>query len=460
MCRAAAPASAPASGIVPFLLADIGEGITECEITQWYLFVKEGDEIAQFDKICEVQSDKAAVEISSRFDGKIAKLYYKIGDMAKVGAPLVDIAVEGDDAVAEAAPSAAAPAAAPTPVATPAAAVAATPVAAAVVDSDRVVFATPAVRRLAREHNLDLRQVPATGKGDRILKEDVLRFMDSSSVPPAKPAAARSAPIAAPVAATPVSVSSAADELRPLTAIQKAMFKQMTKSLTIPHFGYADEIRMDALTQLRSHVNASLHKSPKGTHPFSKVSYMPFLMKSFSLALQQFPLLNSQLVLDPTNADPATAFASAKMLYRTRHNISIAMDTPNGLIVPNIKDVQSKTVLEIAADLHRLQEAGKKSSIAAADLQGGTITLSNIGAVGGTYMGPVVVTSEVCIVALGKTARVPRFKGDSDVVEAHNIMPVSFAADHRVVDGASVARFVQLWKSYIESPMTMLAQLK
>ncbi|KAJ3370633.1 hypothetical protein GGF31_003947 [Allomyces arbusculus] len=448
-----------ADGVVPFLLADIGEGITECEITQW--FVKEGDEIAQFDKICEVQSDKAAVEISSRFDGKITKLHYPVGAMAKVGSPLVDIQLEGHDAsaaapapAAESAQAAAAPAPAAAPTATPAAAA---PASAPAPISDGPVFATPAVRRVARENNVDLRLVRGTGKAGRVLKEDVLRFVQNGSVaespaPAATPRAADPAPAAA-APATPV----AAGEAVPLTMMQKAMFKSMTRSLSIPHFGYADEIELDALMAVRAEINAQLQAMGDAA-PVPKISYMPLFIKAYSLALTEFPLLNSQLVVDATAANPET---SAKLVSRPQHNISIAMDTPNGLMVPNIKNVQSKSVLEVAAEMARLQVAGQKGQLAQADLTGGTITLSNIGAIGGTYMSPVVVTSELCIAALGKVARVPKFaSGKSNEVVARHAMPVSFSADHRVVDGATVARFAQRWKQYLEHPMTMLAAMK
>ncbi|KNE61899.1 hypothetical protein AMAG_07168 [Allomyces macrogynus ATCC 38327] len=439
-----------ADGVVPFLLADIGEGITECEITQW--FVKEGDEIAQFDKICEVQSDKAAVEISSRFDGKITKLHYPVGAMAKVGSPLVDIQLEGHDASA-AAPAPAAPVPATAPAAAPAAAA---PAAAPAPISDGPVFATPAVRRVARENNVDLRLVRGTGKAGRVLKEDVLRFVQNGSVaespaPAAAPRAAAPAPVAAPAAA-PV-----AGEVAPLTMMQKAMFKSMSRSLSIPHFGYADEIELDALMAVRAEINAQLQAMGDAA-PVPKISYMPLFIKAYSLALTEFPLLNSQLVVDAMAANPET---SAKLVSRPQHNVSIAMDTPNGLMVPNIKNVQTKSVLDVAADMARLQAAGQKGQLAQADLTGGTITLSNIGAIGGTYMSPVVVTSELCIAALGKVARVPKFaSGKSNEVVARHAMPVSFSADHRVVDGATVARFAQRWKQYLEHPMTMLAAMK
>ncbi|KAJ3107266.1 hypothetical protein HDU96_007955 [Phlyctochytrium bullatum] len=436
-------------GSVSFNLADIGEGITECEVIQW--FVKPGDRIEQFSKICEVQSDKAAVEITSRYDGVITKLYYNAGDMARVGSPLVDIET-GDDAGAEKAPapsepSASAPAA-PSPSAAPSEA-------APVVTTSEAVFATPAVRRLAKEKGIDLAKVTGTGRNGRILKEDVLNYVSGSTEPvstskPVAPAPSPKAPTASAEATTV-----------PLTAIQKAMFKQMTKSLAIPHFGYSDEIVLNNLARYRDNVNKFLEKSELGKrNHLKKISYMPIFMKAMSLALKEFPILNSYLL---NQDDPQ----KAQLLYRPYHNIGVAMDAPNGLVVPNVKNVQDKSILEIAVELERLKEAGKKNALTAADFADGTITLSNIGSLGGTYMHPVLVTTEVCIGAIGRSSRVPRFETVVDEngkkvekVVAKEIMAVSWNADHRVIDGATVARFVRVWKNYVENPEIMALETK
>eukprot|EP00842_Homolaphlyctis_polyrhiza_P005892 jgi/Hompol1/6303/HPOL_004946-RA len=457
---------------VQFMLADIGEGITECELIQW--FVKEGDTVEQFSKVCEVQSDKAAVEISSRFDGVITKLYYEKGAIARVGTPLVDIELaEGGDADADASDAADAPAAsesASKPAHTTAASAAVPATSVAHDDAEienTVTFATPAVRRVAKENGVDLRRIRGTGPAGRILKGDVLAYVNgeqpaaapSATASTQSPAARASAPAAAPAPA-PVKPA-VADEVVPLTMIQKAMFKAMTKSLQIPHFGFSDEITLDATTAYRAAINAHLASLPAGTYPFKKISYMPIFMKALSSALHQYAILNA-CIIDGENA------AQAKLLMRKSHNIGIAMDTPQGLIVPNVKNVQDKSIFEIAAELERLKIAGAKGAIAPADLQGGTITLSNIGNIGGTVLHPVLVSSELCIGAIGKVQRLPRFEKFVDAatgreqerVVAKEILSVSFNADHRVIDGATVGRFVQLWKTYLENPATLAAQLK
>ncbi|KAF9152080.1 hypothetical protein BG015_005829 [Linnemannia schmuckeri] len=465
-------ASAMANAKVPFLLADIGEGITECEVIQW--FVKTGDKVEEFDRLCEVQSDKASVEITSRFTGTIASLKYKVGDMAKVGSPLVEIET-GDAASGAEEPVAAAPDAVSSSTPAPedglkgrshvvqdmnaVAAMMDIPSAAGgkpeVPTADHILtFATPAVRRVAKENNVDIANIKGSGKGGRVMKEDVMSYLANGRQSTATPKAA------APAATTSakISIPRGEDKVTPLSMIQKAMFKQMTKSLSIPHFGFADEIVLDNATAFRSALNAHVAKTPE-KYNFKKVSYMPIFIKALSIALEDYPIMNA-CVIDGEEA------SSAKLKYRASHNIGVAMDTPNGLLVPNIKNVQNLSVLEIASELARLQEAGKKNALSMADLKDGTVSLSNVGMIGGTYLNPVVVTSEVAIAAVGKMQRLPRFKmveENGKMVErvvAQSIVNVSWSADHRVIDGATVARFSEAWKSVVENPFLLGGMLR
>ncbi|KAF9190981.1 hypothetical protein BGZ51_007999 [Haplosporangium sp. Z 767] len=462
-------ASAFANAKVPFLLADIGEGITECEVIQW--FVKVGDKVEEFDRLCEVQSDKASVEITSRFTGTIASLKYKVGDMARVGTPLVEIET-ADGAVIEESAAVAAPdaesASTPAPedglegrshIIQDLNAVAAmmdnTPAKVETPTAEHILtFATPAVRRVAKENNVDIALIKGSGKGGRVMKEDVMAYLANGRQATAAPVTA-SAPAATSAKAQ---VVKGEDKVVPLSMIQKAMFKQMTKSLSIPHFGFADEIVLDNATAFRAALNAHVAKTPE-KYNFNKVSYMPIFIKALSIALEDYPILNA-CVVDGDNA------ATAKLKFRASHNIGVAMDTPNGLVVPNIKNVQSLSVLEIASELARLQEAGKKNAIPMADLKDGTLSLSNVGMIGGTYLNPVVVTSEVAIAAVGKMQRLPRFKmveENGKMVEqvvAQQIVNVSWSADHRVIDGATVARFSEAWKAVIENPFVLGGMLR
>ncbi|RKO99516.1 hypothetical protein CXG81DRAFT_14379 [Caulochytrium protostelioides] len=453
------PSRAP---LTPFMLADIGEGVTECEVIQW--FVKEGDPVEEFGKICEVQSDKATVEITSRFEGTIRKLYYQVGDMAQVGKPLVDIEVASGGVAPVAA---AAPEPSWTAAASSASASSAPSAPSATTNPD--VLATPGVRRLAREMGIDLALVTPTGRGQRITKEDLHHYTGSG------PSAASAAPSAlstpTPTPTTPMPGSAPVPEPTtvpdttdvPLTAFQKAMFKSMTRSLQIPHFGYSDEINIDAVLAFRAEINRLLASARENHDPalatyadLKKITVMPIFLKAMSLALKPFPLLNAQLVTPAGGTGEADA-AGASLRFRRAHHIGVAMDTPVGLIVPNVKHCEQKSLLEIALELERLKRLAKQGALSRSDLADGTITLSNIGAIGGTVLHPVLVESTLCIGALGQAQTLPRYHpivpGKKELeLRPTQVMQVSFNADHRVVDGATVARFVQLWKRYLEHP--------
>lgn len=179
-----------------------------------------------------------------------------------------------------------------------------------------------------------------------------------------------------------------------------------------------------------------------------KMTFMPFFIKAVSLSLQHYPVLNSHFSSD-----------SSTITYKASHNIGVAMDTANGLLVPNIKDVQVKSVVEIAKELDRLMQLGQAGQLGMVDLTGGTFSLSNIGAVGGTYARPMLLPPEVAIGAFGRVRKLPRYTDTGEVAPTH-IMEVSWSADHRVIDGATVARFSNLWKTFLEAPATMLTALK
>ena len=352
--------SRPSLEIVQFTLSDIGEGIKEVTVKEW--FVKPGDTVAQFDNICEVQSDKASVTITSKYDGVVTKLYYQVDDIAQTGDPLIDVEVAGE--------------AGPEAVVT--ATVEETDVAAENNPGKRnvkvsgliieiffdgdikyyfQVLATPAVRRIAMEHSISLTEVQGTGKDGRVLKEDILAFVASGgqaaaaprpvpSAPPtpapAPPPAARPAPPPPPPpAARPAPVFLGQDKTEPAGPIVKAMTKTMSEALKIPHFGYKDEIDMSQLVRLRRDLKKACEE--RGV----KLSYMPFIVKACSMALMHFPVLNSSYSVE-----------AATITYKASHNIGLAMDTPMGLLVPNIKSVQQLSVFDIALELARLHHLG------------------------------------------------------------------------------------------------------
>lgn len=487
----AAPATQAAlpGSTIDFNLADIGEGIAECEVLRW--FIKEGDTIAQFDKVCEVQSDKANVEITSRYDGKVVSLKYAVGELAKVGKPLLSILLSGssDPSV----PGAGSIDTSASDMKEPSPAIAGRPGLAQQIAqgggqgstylhehaaseevmhaANEKVLTSPAVRRIAREEKVPLSQVKGTGPAGRILKEDVVAWVKAGrKMTGAAPAAAAQAarPVAAAAAAPVASASAAgaapakagahphkvhaapasylaADKVIPITGVNRIMVQTMTAANAIPQLGYGDEVNVDALYEMR----AALNKEAVSKYGV-KISYMPFILKAASLALKQFPQLNAH-----TNAD------CSSVTQKAQHNLGLAMDTPRGLLVPNIKDVASKSVLDIALDMQRLSKLGAEGKLGREELTGGTFTISNIGTIGGTYMKPILVVPEVVIGALGAFQTLPRYTDATyTTVKPTRIMNISWSADHRVVDGATMARFSNLWKSYLENPALMMLETK
>ncbi|XP_059062119.1 lipoamide acyltransferase component of branched-chain alpha-keto acid dehydrogenase complex, mitochondrial [Achroia grisella] len=415
--------------IIAFNLSDIGEGIREVVIKEW--FVKVGDKVQQFDNICEVQSDKAAVTITSRYDGVVKQLYHEVDQTALVGRPLVDIEIDNDDNENEGTSLGSG-------IETSSEEVPKTDV-----NQRPKVLTTPAVRRIATQFNVDLSTVKSTGRNGRILKEDLLAHLNISSDK------SNEVPEISEIMAVPISVTGAQartevlieDRTVPVTGFTKAMVKSMTEAMKIPHFGFSDEYKVSKLVQSRESL-----KSLALEHGV-KLTYMPIIIKAVSLGLTSYPILNSSLDNSCNN-----------IIYKASHNIGVAMDTPNGLVVPVIKNVQNKNILEIARELNVLQNKGSQGQLGLNDLTGGTFTISNIGIVGGTYTKPVIFPPQVAIGALGKIQVLPRFDVEGNVIKAH-ILTVSWSADHRVIDGVTMARFSNLLKRYLENPYTLILDL-
>ena len=407
-----------------FILPDIGEGIVECELVEW--LISEGDLVAEDQPIADVQTDKALVQIPAKHAGRISKLYVHQGELAKVHAPLfqmeiaADASLEPGQAVSPPASSSPGPSSskqselAPTEPGT------------------TKVLATPAVRRIAREQAVDMHQVEGTGPKGRILKQDMIAFVDGAPAP-----VAATAPV--PVATATVN----AVERIPMKGIRALMAKKMQHSVrTIPHFTYAEEIDVSALNQLRRTLNEGLADGQP------RLTLMALFIKSLSLALSQYPLLNSHM---NEAGDEIAQYAD--------HNIGMAVDSPMGLLVPNIKAVNRLSLVEVAAEVKRLTEAGRAGRLAPADLSGGTITISNIGAIGGTVTTPIINAPEVAIVGIGRIQRLPRPDAQDQLV-LREIIVVSWSGDHRVIDGGTIARFNNSWKASLETPERMLLALR
>ena len=448
--------------IEDFILPDIGEGIVECEIVKWN--VAEGDEIEEDQAVVEVMTDKAVVEIPAKNAGTVHRLYYAQGDIAKVHSALFALEVAGEvtttSGTNDDSPSAnnnASSVASQSSVNTQtngssqqSAQIAPSkfsdgeyepPIA-----IEGKVLASPAVRRVAREKNIDLSSVEGSGKKGRILKSDVLN-LQHSNVDTSSQNSTSSAPSSSTAekgdlnsTSTVLKGSVRTEKVR---GIQAAMAKQMSASVyTIPHFTVSDELVMDNLMALRKLLK------PEFEAKNVKLSFMPFFVKAMSLALNEFPVINSQLNEDAT-----------EISYFADHNIGFAVDSKIGLLVPNIKRVQDLSLLDIAVQMQDIIEQARAGRVAGEHLKGGTISISNIGAIGGITATPVINKPEAAIVALGKTQKLPRFDDEGNV-SAQNIMAVNWSGDHRIIDGATMVRFNNLWMSYLTQPEKMLMHLK
>ena len=416
--------------LADFVLPDIGEGIVECELVEWR--IKEGDFINEDQSVADVSTDKALVEITAMHTGRVNKLYYQQGDIAKVHTPLFSIDIEGESEsdsesesesgagihIAESEKNTA------VDVTKNADESALNP---EKVKIQNNALATPAVRRIARENNLDLSLVPSSGKDGRVLKDDVLNYLSADAVSTKA------------VVNTPSLEVTQLDYIEPIKGIKAIMAAAMSESVaTIPHFTYADEVNMSELIALRTELKERYAKQG------IRLTMMPFFIKALSLSLKQFPILNSQVNEDCT-----------ELKYLASHNIGMAVDSPSGLLVPNIKNVQDLSIVEIAEHSNRLTEQARAGRISPNDLKGGTITISNVGAIGGTIATPIISKPQVAIVALGRVQTLPRFDVEGNV-SAQKIMTISWSGDHRVIDGATMAHFSNTWKAFLENPASML----
>ncbi|KAH7619922.1 putative Lipoamide acyltransferase component of branched-chain alpha-keto acid dehydrogenase complex, mitochondrial [Nannochloris sp. 'desiccata'] len=459
----AAASSAGLTNLKEFRLAQTGEGIQECELVRWY--VQEGDEIEEFGRVCEVQSDKATIEITSPFSGVIKTLKHAEGDTVPVGGVLAEIAVERSisnpveescgtiDLISTSSESDS--------------------------SNDSIkrtcsttlengnptsqekgkVVTSPAVRRLAQELNVDILKVFATGPGGRVTKGDVMAYHEAGleEIPGAADATGEAADAAAEGIEHQIDqqkqkhhkkeeqISEKPLHVIPLRGYRRAMFKTMTTAASIPHFHFCDEVNTNVIIDIRSRLQGS--PALKGV----KLTYLPFFIKAAALALAENPSINASI-----------ASTGDAIIQHAHINIGVAVATPFGLAVPNIKHVEQLSIAEIAREISRLQTAAMNNQLKPEEVSGATFTLSNIGAVGGTYATPLINSPEVAIMALGKIQKVPRFTttGNGVTVEAANIMNVSFGADHRVVDGATLAGFGVAWKTLIEDPGRLILELR
>jgi len=413
-----------------FRFPDVGEGITEGEIVRW--LVKEGDEVKVDQPLAEIETDKAIAEMPSPYAGTVLKLHFKEKDVIKVGEVLITIGQKGEKpakaappsqkAAGEAVPAPAAPAGAP---------------AAAAKAEPTETLATPRIRKLALELDVDIKRVRGTGPLGRVTEEDVRGAAEKAAPAPEAPAPAKPAAEAPPVEtaeAKPKEKFVAYGEIEriPLRGVRRATAKRMaeavSKAAQVTHFDEADAatlIKLRDLTQSEA--------EGKGI----KLTFLPFIIKALIAALKLHPFLNAEL------DDEAQ-----EIVLKKYYNIGIAVDVPDGLIVPVVKNADQKTIFELAEEIKKLAEAAKARKLDIADLKGGTFSITNVGVIGGEAATPIVNYPEVAILGTLKIAdRVRAVNGKAAV---RKTLPLCLTFDHRVLDGAEAARFVNVVKKFIE----------
>ncbi|WP_028994865.1 dihydrolipoyllysine-residue acetyltransferase [Azonexus hydrophilus] len=423
---AAAPAPAAAGGLVEVKVPDIGDF---AEVPVIELYVKVGDSIKIDDAIATLESDKATMDVPSTVAGTVKEVLVQIG--AKVGEGTVLIKVE--TGAGAAAPAAAAQAAAPAPVAAPvAAAPAPAPAAAPAALAPALpvggkVHASPSVRAYARELGVDLSKVAASGPKGRIVKEDLTKYVKG----------VMSGATAAPVAAAGASLGGGLDllpwpkvdfskfgeiEVKPLSRIKKISGQNLSRNwVMIPAVTYHEDADITDLEAFRVLLNKENEKGGG-----AKLTMLAFLMKACVKGLQKFPEFNASLDGD-------------NLVLKKYFNIGFAADTPNGLVVPVVKNVDQKSVFELAQESGELAKQARDGKLKPADMSGACFTISSLGGIGGTYFAPIVNAPEVAILGVNKSAMKPVWDGKQFVPRL--TLPLSLTADHRVIDGALATRF-------------------
>ena len=416
-----------------FKLPDLGENIASGDVVT--VFVSEGDVVKPGQALLEVETDKAVIEVPCPPGGRIAQVLVKKGDTVKVGQTLVLLDVVGAaSAPAKPAPQAS-PQASPQAAAAPAA-VASSQRAAVAEPADAATTAVdpagPAVRRLARELGVDLGRVRGSGPAGRIVREDVITAVRQAG---GQGTATRSR-------ATD-SGSTERDDWGPvrreqLSRMRKTIATNMVRSVsTIPHLTNFDDADVTELEHLRK---ASTQEYAKSN---IKLTALGFVIKAVSLSLRQHPVVNASIDME-----------KGELVYKDYVNIGLAVDTPRGLVVPVLRNCDTMSIPQLAQAVADTAEKAKNAQYGIEDLRGGTFTISNLGAIGGTYSTPIINWPEVAILLVGRSRKMPVVRDDR--IEARLMMPLSLSYDHRVIDGAAAARFLKEIIGYLESPGRLL----
>jgi pyruvate dehydrogenase E2 component (dihydrolipoamide acetyltransferase) len=402
-----------------FRLPDVGEGLAEAEIVRW--LVQPGERVKLDDPLLEIETDKAIVEVPSPVAGTVVSYGGAPGDTLHVGEILAII--DGQDATS--------PVGAVAPE-SPQAGNGMTP------SPTRRPLATPAVRKLARDLGVDLAKVEASGAGGRISADDVQEAAARSS---GSGGAAPARDDAKPVRQATATAEQPDDERVPLRGLRKRIAEAMAQSWrTIPHITGMDEIDASELVAVRERLRAPLEQ--QGVH----LSYLPIIVKAVVAALKLHPTVNASL-----------DEASEEIVFHHQYNIGIATATPEGLIVPVVRDADRKTIRQLAVEIHDMSEQARERSIGLAALQGGTFTITNFGSLGGWLGTPIIRPGEAAILGVGRIQDRP-WAVDGRI-EVRSILALSFSADHRLIDGDVSTAFMRTLSGFLSQPLSLFAEL-
>ena len=435
----AAPAAPVAGGVKDVNIPDIGGD--EVNVTE--IMVKVGDTITEEQSLMTVEGDKASMEVPAPFAGVVKEILVKSGDKVSTGSLIMRFEVAGSVPVAAPAPQAAAPAPTATPAVAPSAP-AATASDADVTGAKSYAHATPVIRRLAREFGVNLDKVKGTGRKGRILKEDVQAYVKAAvKALESGATSATGAENGAGLGLLPwpkVDFSKFGEiEEVELSRINKISGANLHRNwVMIPHVTHFDKADITDLEAFRKEQNALAEKQKLGV----KITPVVFIMKAVAKALEAFPRFNSSITED-----------AQRLILKKYINIGVAVDTPNGLVVPVFKDVNKKGIIELSRELAEVSKKARDGKLTASDMQGGCFTISSIGGLGTTHFAPIVNAPEVAILGVSKSSMEPVWNGKDFAPRL--ILPISLSFDHRVIDGADGARFI----SYIGSVLADLRRL-
>lgn len=435
-----------------FNFPDLGEGLEEGTILEW--FVSEGDSVKVGDSLVQMETDKVVADIPAPKNGTIAARYGNVGDVIQVGSPLVEIEIEGvGDSVESIGKEQKSPdvgkqvAAEAEP---PVQAIAESEDGASVVGTMELagegsllaaseegasetgvmgersgkVLATPVARAMAKEMGININNVPGSGPSGRVKKEDILNFKSPSLEV---------------IGRATTSLTEIEDvTYKPLTQIRKTIAKNMLHSKhNAAHMSIFEEVEISGLKEVVAKYK------PKFAGKEVKLTYLAFVVKAVAQALKQHPQLNSQI--DAENN---------RMIFRNRYHIGIAVDAPDGLVVPVIRDADHLSIFEIAKTIGELARKARERKLTLEEMKDGSFTITSFGSIGGIFATPVINYPQAGILGIGRILKTPIVKDDEIVIG--NIMPVSLTVDHRIVDGGETTRFVKRVMEYLSDPVALL----